>query len=310
MPFKISRFLKVFSIALTIALTIALLSPTISYSNPTKPATLSSDSSIDDRPPSTDPYLPTNLRTERTLPPNSGERSVICTPGETDCDSRVPMRSRSYPWSAIGLLKTAEGQCTATLTHENWILTNAHCVVDQETHEVNKKTLTFFPNLINGSATDSARVIYIVYGTDFRDSSRYPNAHPQDWAMLKIDKPLGKTYGTIGLKALPLNLVKKNPKKFVLAGYSGDFPNAQKYPNLTAGPGLTAGVHEGCSIIGETDDKFLIHNCDTRPGASGSAMMTWIQGKPYIVAVHSSGFKEINGATNIDRVIEWITRSK
>ena len=308
MTFKSSRFLKVLSIALTIAVTIALLSPTISHSIPAPPATQSSDASINDRPSSTETFIPTNLSTERTLPPNSTERGIICS--STGCDERVPMRSNSYPWSAIGYLKIGDSHCTATLTHESWIVTSAHCVVDDKTGKITKDPITFFPNRINKSAKDSARVTYVVVGTT---SDRV--AHPKDWAMLKLDKPLGRTYGTIGLKSLPLSQVLRNPKKFMLAGYSGDFPSARRYPDLTAGPGYTAGVDAACSITGEQNDTVLIHDCDARGGASGGALMTWIQGKPYIVAINSAEFTDRrtgegieNYAIDIVRVIEWIAK--
>ena len=226
------------------------------------------------------------------------------------------MKSRNYPWSAIGRLEIgSSSHCTATLIDENWILTNAHCVIDEKTHKITTETLTFGPNLINGTLkkdSDRATVIKVISGTDFTDSDVVP--HPQDWAILKIDRPLGKTYGTIGLKSLPLSQVLRNPKKFMLAGYSFDFPSTRRYPDLTEGPGYTAGVDAACSITGE-QSEVLIHDCDMRGGASGGALMTWIQGKPYIVAINSAEFTDRrtgegieNYAIDIARVIEWIAK--
>jgi len=45
----------------------------------------------------------------------------------------------------------------------------------------------------------------------------------------------------------------------------------KRYADLQAGKGETAGVHIGCSVVGELDGMF-VHDCDTNSGASGSAL--------------------------------------
>jgi V8-like Glu-specific endopeptidase len=310
--------------SLPLALSIALLLPTLSHSSPDAPSlTLANDAAIDDRPTSTDPAIPTTLTTEQTLPtpPTPRTRGIVCGPNSTaaNCDKRTPMKSRNYPWSAIGRLQIGDSShCTATLIDESWILTNAHCVVDRKTHKIIPEPLSFLPNLIDKQLkldTDRARVTKIIIGTDFRESNIIP--HPQDWAMLKLDKPLGKTYGTIGWKAIPSALLIKNAEKYTLAGYSFDFPSRRRYPEFSAGPGYTAGVHQSCSITGEQRDRVLIHNCHTRAGSSGSAIITWIKDKPYIVAINNAertnsktGFGTENYAVNVTRVNDWFVKQQ
>lgn len=296
-------------------ITIAILQPTLTLAQPT--LNLATDNPIDDRPTNTNPSKPVNLPQELLTP----TRAVICrsNAAEEDCDKRIPMISKSYPWSAIGRLEIGNsGHCTATLIDEDWILTNAHCVIDEKTHKITRDILTFRPNLINGelkNANDRATVIKVISGTDFTDSPLGP--HPQDWAMLKLDRPLGKTYGTIGWKAIPSTFLIKQTNKFSLTGYSFDFPNSQKYPNLSAGPGFTPGIHKSCSFTGETANYVLIHNCDTNPGASGSAIIAWINDKPYIVAIHNAGKRNPitglgieNYAINVTRVNDWFTKQQ
>lgn len=305
------------TIALSIALTIVLLSPASTIANPRTPIlTLATDQPLSDRPTHNDPSRPANLRTD-----GDTVRGIVCQPNQAaeDCDQRVPVRSRNYPWSAIGRLEIgSSSHCTATLIDENWILTNAHCVIDEKTHKITTETLTFGPNLINGSLkkdSDRATVIKVISGTDFTDSDVVP--HPQDWAILKIDRPLGKTYGTIGWKSIPSSFLIKQKNQFSLTGYSFDFPNTKQYPELTAGPGFTAGTHQKCSFTGEESNRVLIHNCDTRPGASGSAIIGWIKDKPYVVAIHNAGKTDQrtglgteNYAINVTRLNDWFIKQE
>ncbi len=304
-------------------LTIALLSTlvaTAAHAATPIPLQLATDDSITELPTTTEPQNAQKLRLETKLP-EPRTRGIICKPGDPldACDKRVPVQSRNYPWSSIGRLQIGDnGHCTATLIDDDWILTNAHCIIDRKTNKVTAETLTFLPNLINGKLSDEsdrARVTRVIAGTDFKDSDTIP--HPDDWAMLKIDQPLGKKYGTIGWKAIPSDVLVKNTKQFTLTGYSGDFPNKATYPRLSAGPGYTAGMHKQCSFTGEQADKVLIHDCNMRAGASGSAILGWIDDKPYIVAINSAeslnkytGSAIENYAVNVTKVNAWFEKQK
>jgi protease YdgD len=302
---KLAHLLLGMTIALIITITPALAKPTL---------TIATDRPIADLPRSGQSFLPPNRLKDNA---SSRTRGVICKPNQaaTDCDDRVPVQSRDYPWSAIGRLQIGpDGHCTATLIADEWLLTNAHCVLNLTTHELVTDEITFSPNLIDGelqSADDRAKIIDIIIGTDFRDTDSV--VQPNDWAILKIDRPLGKTHGTIGWKAIPTNLLVKNTKKFTLAGYSGDFPNPDKYPEFTAGKSFTAGLHKDCSFTGETNNKVLKHNCDMRAGSSGSAIIAWIDDLPYIVGINSAEYTNRftgedyeNYAVNVNQLDTWM----
>ncbi|MBD2773041.1 trypsin-like serine peptidase [Iningainema tapete] len=247
------------------------------------------------------PFLPPNL-SQSDKPNEGGTRTVIGN------DDRVPMTSKKYPWSAIGRVQgiNADGQgyhCTGTLIASDLVLTNAHCVIDPDTHKLSKEIL-FLPNLINGDVdkTDIAVVERVVVGTDFKDSSGDVN----DWAVVKLNKPLGQKYGYLGWKSLPSSFFTENPEKVVFAGYSGDFPDPRKkpYQGFNAGPGMTAGVHFKCSILGE-QEGILLHNCDTTGGSSGGAILASINGQPHIVALNNA---EIRGKVNLAVKISFLDR--
>ncbi len=254
---------------------------------------------------------PSLLNQKEELP---GQRVIIGSK-----DDRIPMTSRNYPWSAIGKIEgvSAEGNgysCTGTLISEDVVLTNAHCVVNPQTGKVSQ-VIAFVPNLVNGvvkSKNDVAYATNVYYGTDFKNGTLTDYA--KDWAILKLNKPIGKKYGYLGWKSLPSSSLVGDTKKFALVGYSGDFPNPKKkgYENLTAGESMTAGVHLGCSIL-RRQGNLLYHNCDTNQGASGGAIIGNINGKYYVLALHS-GSNEVNGlllnrAVEMSRLVEWLQRN-
>ncbi len=219
----------------------------------------------------------------------TGNRQVI---GE---DDRLPMTSRAYPWSAIGRLEhvDATGEvttiCTGSLIGNDLVLTNAHCVVDENTHRLTRNTLRFRPNLIADRSRTSAVAQRVRYGDNGKDGFFGEN----DWAIIRLNQPIGRQQGTIGWRNLSTENLRNLGRKISLVGYSADFP-----PNR---PGQTAGVHRGCSVLGDGDFGFLVHNCDTFGGASGGPLLAQINGKFYIVAIHAGTYDRVNRAIKVAR---------
>ncbi len=245
-------------------------------------------------------FLPPSLKSDKKP---SGQRGVI------GLDERRPMESRNYPWSTVGRVQgvSANGQdyhCTGTLVAEDVVLTNAHCVVDPETHKFSK-SLSFLPNLIDGKVADKndiATATEVYAGTDFTK-----NGDTEDWAFIKLNKPIGKKYGYLGWKVLPADALIKRRKQYFFVGYSGDFPKPGVYEDLTAGPGMTAGLQGQCSITGE-NEGVLLHNCDTTGGSSGGPIISWIDGQPYILALNNAEIKRRDNGRAVTNLAIQISR--
>jgi len=239
------------------------------------------------------PFIPSGL--ERAAKPNEGDSRG--SPGPID--NRTPMTSRKYPWSAIGRVQgtTAEGDryhCTGTLIDSSLVLTNAHCVIDPKTAKLSTR-IQFIPNVIDKNYQDVGEVEQVYYGTDFKQSS---DISPNDWAILKLNKPLGRKYGHLGWKSIPTATLIRNKQAFFFVGYSGDFPTGQYQQYFSAGPGWTASYEKGCSIVSE-ESGFLLHDCATAGGSSGGPIIGVINGDPYIVALNNAEAKDLRTGRDI-----------
>lgn len=257
---------------------------------------------------SLDGFIPKKLQESES--PMGDNRAII---GE---DQRLPMMSREYPWSTVGKIVMVskdknEYSCTGTLIGKSLVITNAHCVYDESGKLF--PNIYFLPNLINGrlrTKNDVASVRNILAGTN------NPNLRSaDDWAILELDKPLGEKYGFLRWRTVPLALLQRYKNRLAVAGYASDYPDPKAYSELSAGKGFTAGVHLKCSVLGELDG-MLVHDCDTNPGASGSALISKIDGVYQIVGLHAAGRKDRSGrgienyAVRIGRIEAALNKGK
>lgn len=100
-----------------------------------------------------------------------------------------------------------------------------------------------------------------------------------DWAIIRLNSPLGEKYGYLGTQALPINDLLG--KSVTLVGYNSDFMQAQ-----------SAGVHANCRFRGQRSDRMLKHDCDTSRGSSGSSIVSLVNDSPTIVGLNSAELRD------------------
>lgn len=185
-------------------------------------------------------------------------------------DDRVEINSKSLPWSAIGRL---DNGCTGTLVGQRLVLTAAHCALNAQTGRVWQNLTYFRPNYWESIRDHPVWISAFWYGTHSPEQKRR-----QDWAVLKLQKPIGNSYGW--LSVADINIAQGLPYTVDLAGYSSDRSKGNK---------LTA--HINCRIKKEGDNGRFLHDCDTTAGISGAPLVDSKEGILRIIALAVSEYR-------------------
>ncbi len=193
-------------------------------------------------------------------------------------DDRVRVNAQEAPWRFMGRFTNNAGeQCTATLISRNVIVTAAHCV---HTNNGVAAAGEFTPAAGGGSARAVAYLVSQRF--DYRRFSTTDEIDGLDWALIRLDQPLGERLGFAGVR----NITSQGRSgaraaDLFQAGYSWD-----------TGDTLSANV--GCHISETYPDGTFAHECDTTRGDSGSAFLVR-NGRSFDVIGVDSNFRSNPG---------------
>lgn len=218
-------------------------------------------------------------------------------PGEIDdhfrgYDDRELFDTATSPWMAIGWIELADGgSCSATLVDESVIVTAAHCIELDKTIDA---AGTFSAGFDRPEGPLSADIeAYLL--SDRRNSASLESPPETDWALLRLNRPIGQELGFVAGATLKSAGADWRQFELIQAGYSWD-----------TGDNLSG--HFGCRLLSIRGDGAVEHDCDTTVGDSGSPIMVVVDGAYFIIATDSafesiSGGAPINVATSAE---EWV----
>lgn len=169
--------------------------------------------------------------------------------------------SSKHPWRMIGRINLAgRGHCTATLVSADQVLTSAHCLWNRETAKwFPAQYITFVAGAEKDNFQGVSNAISYKTAPQFIPSKlNSPKSIKSDWALLKLQKPLGSQLGYLTL--IPEKSLKVEQEIFQ-AGYRADRPYV-----------LT--VENNCSIAEFYENRSILRTtCSTLSGDSGGPVL-------------------------------------
>lgn len=189
-------------------------------------------------------------------------------------DDRVLVPVNERPWSYMGVLRMDTGEsCTATLVARDVIVSAAHCIHTER--GVNARGRF---EAAHGGRTARITAYLVDQRYDYRRFNSGDDIDGMDWALLRLDQPLGDQLGFAGVQNLTgQGQTRAAAADLMQAGYSWD-----------TGGHLSGNLR--CHIRTVYPDNTFAHECDTTRGDSGSAFLVR-NGQNYDVIGVDSNFR-------------------
>jgi protease YdgD len=190
-------------------------------------------------------------------------------------DDRVRVNAREAPWTYMGRITNSHGEsCTATLVARDVLVTAAHCI-----HAENQVATGASFTAENGGAQANAVAYMISPQFNYERFSTTNEIDGLDWALVRLDRPLGAQLGFAGVRSLSgQTRAAARAADLYQAGYSWD-------------TGQTLSGNVACHLIEFYPDNTFSHQCDTTQGDSGSAFLVR-NGRGYDVIGVDSNYRE------------------
>lgn len=202
----------------------------------------------------------------------------------TGCDavrSRRIVDASASPWSAIGRVNFSgyrtRQHCTGTMIGRRIVLTAAHCLYDGTRKTwIRPNRIHFLAGYQRGAQTARSTVISYQLSHSHNVESRVFRYNPaEDWALLKLQKPIGDKTGFLGWSGLDgagLENSLPDSANLVLAGY----PAIRQH---------VLSVDEDCHEPEFATGNIMIVRCAAMAGDSGGPVMMLTGNQAIIVAV-------------------------
>lgn len=206
--------------------------------------------------------------------------------GVKPADVRVPdsmpddmvVDAAEYPWSAVGRLNTGgRGYCTGILVDESHVLTDAHCLFYRtEGRWWQPDELHFVAGYQRDTNVTHSKVASYELAPGYRAHGGVSLASIiNNWALVKLQKPLGRQAGWLGLKNLDRKLVNRLQKgqgALIQAGYRRNAQHA-----------ITVGFDCGPDGFFSAENR-IGNRCQLKPGRADLPFLLYMDGKFNVVA--------------------------
>lgn len=203
-------------------------------------------------------------------------------------DRREITSKQSFPWRAVGLIRykndLGNWACSGSIIGPKAVITAAHCHLGSKGNVAS--TWTFYPNHLrtSGAVYGSATHIRIIANSNYWNQ---PEWWLWDMAIVIVNRAIGTELGYFGYQWSSAGYTGS----LVTAGYPGDKP----YGSFWYIGGGTA-----CYVKDTNgNDALMTHQCDSRPGQSGSPY--WIPNAHMLRAVESAENPSWNTACAINK---------
>ncbi len=190
--------------------------------------------------------------------------AALCFSGPpAGANPRLHVEAMEYPWSAVGRLNMGgRAYCTGVLVSETIALTAAHCLWNQTSRAWwPASSVHFIAGYQGGEASLHSLAQYYVVADGWM-----PGKLEEDWAVIVLEQPLGRTAGWIGLGGKP-----DAGAPLGQLGYRAESAHAMS-------------LDYGCRLI-SADPRFLWNDCEVAHGDSGGPLLSFLPDGPKMVGI-------------------------